>query len=126
MDREKEAVKKIEQYRELAEKHKDIDVAALMISALEQTRQEEVAAKKKRWAYLVSVGLPPLGLLVAVRYYFSDKADGKRVALICVILTIVAALIAWGVTSLMLSGLGTAGDQQLPALRPEDVRSLLD
>ena len=53
MNSEKEVASKIEQYRELGEKNKNIDVAALMISALSQARQDEVAAKKKRWAYLV-------------------------------------------------------------------------
>jgi len=126
MGSEQEVTKKIEQYRELAEGNKNIDVASLMINALEQTRQEETAAKKRRWAYLISVGLPPLGLLVAVRYYFSDKPDGKRIALMCVIFTAIAALIAWGIGALMMNGLGGSTGQagQLPSVNAEDVRSL--
>jgi hypothetical protein len=111
MDSEKEIASRVEQYRELAKEDKKIDAVALMTSALVQSGEEAVAAKNKRWAYLVSVGLPPLGLLPAVYYYFSGKADGKRVALTCVILTVLAAAVAWFVGSLAMSGLSSSGGQ---------------
>ncbi len=126
MGAEKEVTKKIEQYRELAEGNKDIDLATLMISALEQAQQEETAAKKKRWAYLISVCLPPLGLFFAARYYFSDKPDGKRIALTCLILTAIALLLAWSIGAALLGsssgGVGQAGN--VTSINAEDVRSL--
>ncbi len=127
MGAEEEVSKKIEDYQELAKSNKNIDVASLMINALEQAQREEVEAKKKKRAYLVSVVAPPLGLLFAVRYYFSDKADGKRVALICVLLTAIAGLGAWLIGAMMFSGGGGGGAalQQLQTINAQDVRNLL-
>ena len=117
MDAEKEAAKKIELYHELAKEDRHIDAAALMINALEQAQQEEVAAKKKRWAYLVSVSLPPFGLFYAARYFFSGKSDGKRVALICVILTVISLLAAWLIGKMFLESAGMQL-QQIQTLSP--------
>ncbi len=125
MDSEKEITRKIELYGELAKENKNVDVAALMMSAIEQSKRDEIEAKKKRWAYLISVGLPPFGLLMAVRYYFSGKTDGKRVALICVILTATALLIAWGLAGLLFSSVSPADLKQIQSVKPEDIKSLL-
>jgi hypothetical protein len=123
MNSEQKVSEQFQQYKELADKNKNIDLARLMISTLEQARREEVAAKKQHQAYLVSVGLPPFGLFFAAYYYFSDKPGGKHVAINCLILTGIALLIAWGITSLLMSSMGsTAG--QLPAINAEDIRSL--
>ena len=124
MPTEKEIEERVGQYAALAKENKDIDAAALMMSVLEQSRQEEVDAKKKRRAYLVSVGFPPFGLLYAVRYFFSDKADGKHVALMCVILTVVSLAIGIGISALMFSCSGVSLDQ-VQNVNVEDVRSLL-
>lgn len=127
MSAEKEVERKIEQYQDLAKDNKNIDLASLMINALEQARQEEIAQKKKKRAYFVSVVAPPLGLFFAVRYYFSDKPDGKRVALVCVVLTAFSFLVAWGVGSLFLSGAGpSVGGDQLQQLQAINARTLKD
>lgn len=124
MGTEEEAQKKIQQYADLAKGNKDIDVATLMISALEQERREEIAAKKKRRVYLISITLPPLGLLIAAWYFFSDKPDGKRVALNCVILTAIAGLLFWGISALVSSSLGPNTDAQLKKVENINARQM--
>lgn len=126
MGAEEEVQRKMQDYQELAKTNKDIDMAALMINALEQARRDEVDEKRKKRAYLVSVMVPPFGLLYAVRYYFSDKADGKHVAKVCVLLTVIALLIAWAVGKAMFAGVG-GGDalQQAQNINPEDIKRLL-
>lgn len=123
MNAEKESAKRIEMYKDLA-KEKGSDAAALMIAAMEQERQAEIDRKKKRWAYLISVGLPPFGLYYAFRYYFNGKAGGKRVALICVILTVGSLLASYLIFELFVA---TAGDQlqQMQTLNSEEYRDLL-
>jgi len=110
MDNGKKVAERVEGYRELAKENKNIDVLALTDIALMQSAGDEVSSRGKRWSYLVSVSLPPLGLVPAVYYYFSGKSDGKTVALTCAILTAIAAIVAWIVGSLFLSSLGTGGD----------------
>lgn len=124
MDAEQEAAKKIEIYGQLAKENEKVDATALMLNALEQAQQDEIAAKKKRWAYLVSVGLPPFGLIYAIKYYFSGKTDGKRAALICVILTVVSLLAAWLIGKMFLSSAGPQLDQ-LRSVNPNDLKDLL-
>lgn len=124
MDAEKEVERKIEIYGELAKADKKVDATALMLSALEQAQQAEVEAKKKHWAYLISVGLPPFGLFYAVRYALSDKADGKRVAWICVILTVVSLLVAWLIGKLFLSSAGPELNQ-IQSINPNDLKDML-
>jgi len=85
---------------------------------------EKEAAKKKRWAYLISVGLPPFGLFYAVRYSFSEKTDGKGVALMCVILTVVSLLATWAIGRLFLASVGPQM-RQIQALNPGDLKDLL-
>jgi hypothetical protein len=126
MGSEEEVTRKINDYQELAKSNKNIDVASLMINALEQAQREEVDAKKKKRAYMVSVIAPPLGLFFAVRYFFSDKDDGKRVALICVILTAIALLGAWLIGAMLFSGGGgDAALQQVQTLNVSDLQRLM-
>ena len=98
-----------------------------MLSAFDQARQDEIDGKKERRAYLVSVVLPPFGLLYAVRYYFSAKQGGKKVALYCVILTALSLLLAWGASQMLLSSMSTSGLdlKQLQSVNPNDLKSLL-
>lgn len=124
MGTEKEVSKKIELYQDLAEKNKNIDAASLMISALAQAQQEEIGQRKKRRAYLISIGVPPLGLFYALYYYFSEKSDGKRVALLCVIFTAISIGIALLIGSLMFSSAGV-DTNAVQNVNIEDVRRLL-
>jgi hypothetical protein len=129
MDNEKDLERKFKQYQELGKENKNVDVAALMIGALDQARQEEIDGKKKRRAYWVSICLPPFGLLYAVRYYFSGKQGGKKVALWCVILTAVSLALAWSISEMFLSSLSSATGgidlKQIESINPNDLKGLL-
>lgn len=124
MESEKSVEAKISLYKELGDKDKKINVAALMINALEQSQREETDRKKKSRAYLVSVTVPPLGLIFALVYWFSGRDDGKHIAKVCIVLTVISLLIAWGIGALMVSSLGADQSAQLQTLKPEDVTSL--
>lgn len=124
MDREKKLEEQISEYHELAKEDKDVDVAALMMNALENQDQKMVPKKSKKWAYLVSVGFPPFGLLFALRYYFGNEDDGKTVALICVILTVVSVAVFVILFQSLISGSGTSPDA-IKQIKPSDIQQLL-
>jgi hypothetical protein len=88
---ETELEKKVADYVEAAKENKNVDVAALMLNALNVEDENRVPSKTKNWAYLVSIAAPPLGLLFTAWFYFSGKSDSKRVALMCAVLTLVSA-----------------------------------
>ncbi len=123
MDNEKKLNAEMDTYRDLARKNKKIDVAALAVSALESNRARLVPPGQRRMAYLVSLGLPPLGLLFAAKYYiYSAEDDARRVANICVILTVISLLSAWLIGKLFLGGIaGNSG--QLDQLQNIDLNN---
>lgn len=98
-------------YENLAKENKKIDVAALMIDALQSQERNYVSAKQKKWAYLISIGLPPLGLLFALKYYYSEKSDAKHVANVCVVLTIISLLLTWFSIQFLFSSSGVEMNQ---------------
>ncbi|MBL8031487.1 MAG: hypothetical protein JNK33_04145, partial [Candidatus Doudnabacteria bacterium] len=77
MDTEKKLADQVQVISELAKENKNIDAAALMLNALQTSEKNVVSSRAKRWAYIVSIGAPPLGLLFAIRYYFSGEDDAK-------------------------------------------------
>lgn len=109
-------------YADLAKDDK-IDASALLINALEQEDQNRISSKTKRWAYLISIGAPPLGLIFAVWFYFGGKSDGKNSAIMCVILTAVSLLITIILFKVILSGSG-ASVQQIEQIKPADIYQL--
>lgn len=125
MDIEKQVGQQIEEYRKLAEEHKEIDIASLMVNALEQARREGVDRRKKRWAYLISVAAPPLGLFFAAYYAWSGKPDRKRVAINCVILTAVSLFLAWAIAQMFFASLGPDVTSQLQSINADDIQRLL-
>jgi hypothetical protein len=125
MDTEEKVSKQIEEYKKLAEEHKGIDVASLMINALEQAQRDEIDRRKKRRAYLVSVILPPFGLFFAAYYALGDKPDGKRVAINCVILTVVTIAVAWGIGWLILSSAGPEKTSSIENINVKELERLL-
>lgn len=126
MDKEKGLEKKLEEFQAYARENKKVDLAALAISALESQTKNLVSGKQKKWAYLVSVGLPPLGLLFALKFYFYDsgKDDAKRVALICAILT-GASLILFLLASQFLFFSAGIDINQIQQINPRDIQDLL-
>ena len=124
MDTEKKLETQIEEINQLGAEDKNVDTAALMMNALANQRQDFVDPKQKRRAYLVSILLPPFGLLYALKFYFDARQDARKVALTCVVLT---ALIIF-FTSLLVQALfaGTGADlQQIEQINPADIQQLL-
>lgn len=112
----------VTEYADLA-KDKNIDVATLMMNALQQEDANKLSAKSKRWAYLISLGLPPFGLGFALWFYFSDKSDGKSTAIVCVILTAVSIIGSIILFNLVFSGSG-ASVEQIQQIKPADIYEL--
>ena len=114
--------KEFETYRELAKSDKKIDVASLMINAL-QKQDNLIPFKQKRWAYLISIALPPFGLIFAVKFFSSGKDDAESSAWTCVALTAFSILMYIIFTKLLFSGSGV-DINQLQQIKPQDIQQL--
>ncbi|HTM68905.1 MAG TPA: hypothetical protein VL426_06435 [Candidatus Binatia bacterium] len=125
MDAEKKVTEQIEEYRKLGEQNKNIDTAALMMNALATAQREEMATKKKQRAYMISVAVPPLGLIIALYYWFKDEPGSKQVAINCVILTAVALFLFWGISKLLFASVTTEQSSQLQNLNVAELRKML-
>jgi hypothetical protein len=112
----------VAEYADLA-KDKNIDASALLINALEQEDVNKISTSTKRWAYLISIGVPPLGLLFAAWFYFGDKSDGKSTAIACTILTIVSGIISLLLIKAIFSGSGVS-PEQIQQIKPTDIYEL--
>jgi hypothetical protein len=123
MANEKKLEKELEMYENLAKDNKKIDVASLMINAIKNQERNYVSFKQKKWAYLISVGLPPLGLLFALKFYFSDETDAKQVANICVLLTILSGLSLWLISKMIFSSSGV-NLEQIQQINLNDIKNL--
>jgi hypothetical protein len=119
--------KQIETYAALAKEDKNIDVASLMIHALDSNSKDAdmLSAGQKRWAYIIALGAPPFGLFFALKFWFSGKDDGQDAALICVVLTAVSVMILVILTKVLFSG-GSAQLDQIQQIKPQDVRQLYE
>lgn len=121
MDTDKNLEQTLGQYTEAAKENKNIDVAALMLNALQRQDTNRLTAKQKRWAYLVAIALPPLGLLYALKFYFSDEVDAREAAITCVILTVISIFLMWLTFKVLLSGSGTSLEQ-IQQITPQDIQ----
>lgn len=118
---EDKLAKELEAYRELAKQDKKVDVASLMIKALEKHEENLLSVKQKRWAFLVSLILPPFGLIFAVKFYLSGKDDGEQAAWVCGLLTAVGILVI--VLSVKAILLGTGSNlNQIQRIKPSDIQ----
>ena len=96
MPTENELNKTVELYQQAAQENPNIDVASLMVSALKNQKQNLVPSPQKKWAYLISIGLPPFGVLIALKFYFFDsREDAKSLAYTCLILTVFSLFLVW-------------------------------
>lgn len=123
MDPNQKLERQFQDYQNLAKENKNIDVASLMLNAIQNQNQNVVSSKTKKWAYLISVGLPPFGLLFALKFYFSEEDDAKNVAYMCIVLTIVSVLLFYFLMKVVLSGSGTSL-QQIQQIKPSDIQQL--
>lgn len=112
----------VKEYAELA-KDKNIDAAGLMISALQQRDQNRLSPKTKRWAYLISLGLPPLGLGFALWFFFREETDAKTAAFICVALTLFSLGLTIIFFNVILQSSGTSVEQ-IQQIKPNDIYQL--
>ena len=121
---EDKLAKELEVYKELASKDKKIDVASLVINALQKQEANLLSTSEKRWAYLISLGLPPFGLIFAAKFYYSGKDDGHTAAWICIALTGMSVLLFFLLGSAILSSSG-ASLNQIQQIQPSDIEQLL-
>jgi hypothetical protein len=119
---EEKLEKQVNTYAALAKENPNIDAASLMLNALSQ-KPNVVSTKMKRWAYLVSLGLPPCGLLFALKFYlFSDQEDATRVGNVCVVLTIISVAALFLIGKIMFSSSGTSL-QQIQQITPQEIQN---
>lgn len=123
MDSDKNLEEQLKMYQDVAKEHKDVDIAGLMLAALEKQDANKVSPKAKRWAYLISIGAPPFGLFFAFKYYFSSESDAKSVANACVMLTIVAVVGFLLFVKILFSSSGVS-TQQIEQIKPKDIYQL--
>jgi hypothetical protein len=118
---------RMKEYAEASKNNANVDKAALAIAALESVQNGSgVSQKKKKWLYLASLALPPIGFAFALWYLFSKKIDGKRVALVCAVITIGSLLLAWLVFSVFVASLPPQTLDQLRSLNPDSLNDLKD
>ncbi|GAC1412317.1 MAG: hypothetical protein NVSMB66_1010 [Candidatus Doudnabacteria bacterium] len=116
-------VKELEQLKAAKAENKEVDISALMLSALEKEQENKVPTPQKLRAYFISLAFPPFGLIYAVRFYFSGSSDGKKTALYCVLLTIFVIALTTFFFNLILSS-GNTSVQQIQTIKPADIRNL--
>lgn len=123
MNEDKKIEERFSEFQALGKEDKNVDVAKLMLYSLNQ-KGNVVSPKKKRWAYIISLALPPIGLLLALKYYFDDEDDARHVANMCVIITILSLLLAWISIKMLFSGTGTSLNQ-IQQINPKDLQDLV-
>jgi hypothetical protein len=123
MNPDKDLENKINLYSDVAKQNPNVDVGMLMLNALQNEDKNKVPGKWKKWAYLISIGAPPFGLLFALKYFFSDEDDARDVACICVTLTAVSVLLFAIGFKLMMSSAGTSMDQ-IQKITPQQIQEL--
>jgi hypothetical protein len=121
MANEQKLAKQIEEFANIAKTDKNIDVSALMLNALQNQNKNLVSSKAKKWAYLISISLPPFGFLFALKYYFSDEDDARQVANLCITLTVISVIAYWVLGKMILTGSGTSL-QQIQQIKPADIQ----
>ena len=120
---DKNLEKQIETFRELGKENPNVDVNMLMMNALRNETGKNSSTKSYKWPYTISLGLPPLGLIYAVKYYFSDDENDKRAAKICLLLTVISVIIFFALGKMIFSSSGTSL-QQIEQIKPQDIQQL--
>ncbi len=120
MDSEEELAKKIADYQKLGKENPNVDVNLLMMSALDSETKGKIQTKSRRWPYLISLGLPPFGLIYAFKYYFSGDEDDKQAAKICLLLTVISVILFFATAKLFFARTGTSL-QQIEQIKPSDI-----
>jgi hypothetical protein len=123
MDQEKKIEQTFKEYQDVAKENPNVDVAALMLSTLQNHDQNMVSSKWKKWAYTISLGMPPVGFLFALKFYFDDKEDARSVANTCIVLTVISVVFYVLLSKMIFSSSG-ASLQQIQQIKPSDIQQL--
>lgn len=111
------------EYADLAKNDKNVDAAALMINALQQQDQNKLSPKAKKWAYLLSLGVPPLGFAFAIYYFTKSETDAKSAAIICAVLTTISLAFSIIFFQTVLHSTGVSVEQ-IQQINPQDIYQL--
>lgn len=114
----------VKEYAALAKEDKKVDVASLMINALQQQDENRLNQKWKRWAYVLSLTFPPIGFLFGLYYFTKSENDAKSAAMVCIVLTIVSIVATIIFFNVILSSSGTSL-QQIQQIKPEQIQEIL-
>ncbi len=115
--------KQLAEYQQLAKENPNVDVNLLMTTALQNENTKLGVGKSYKWPYMVAISLPPIGLIFAVKYYFSDDEQDKTAAKVCILLTVVSILMFFILGKSLLSSSGTSL-QQIEKITPKDIQQL--
>ena len=114
---------KIKTFRELGKENPNVNVNLLMMNALETESEKKTSGKSYKWPYLISVGIPPFGLIYVFKYYFSEDENDQRAAKICLFLTVISIIAFFAFSKALFSGSGTSL-QQIEQIKPSDIQQI--
>jgi hypothetical protein len=120
---EKHLEEQLKQYQELAKMDKKIDVAGLMIKALQDSENNHLPIKSKRWAYLLSISIPLVGFYYSFKYFNSHAEDAMEAGLACGILACFCLLSFFVIGHSMTAGSGL-NFKDVENIKPADVYQL--
>lgn len=123
MDKEQKAAEQIKAYVELAKANPKMDVTKLALSALSEVDRNTIPVKEKRWAYLASLVLPPVGLFYGFKFFVSDHDDGEHAALMCLVLSLFSIGFMVTLFKGMFAGSGVDVNQ-IKNINPQDIYEL--
>lgn len=113
----------VKEYADLAKEDKNIDAATLMINALQQHDQNRVNPKWKRWAFVISLTIPPVGLIFAAYYFLRTENDARSAGVWCIVLTAISLIATIVFFKIILDGSG-ASIEQIQQIKPEQIYEL--
>lgn len=122
---DEQLAKQIKEYQDLGKENPNVDVNMLMMNALTTENKKFENRKSYKWPYIIALGLPPLGLIFSIKYYFfSDDEEDKRAGNICVLLTVLSVVLLLVMGKIMFSTAGVT-PQQIEQINPAQVRQEL-
>jgi len=121
MDPDAKLEKQVSEYAAIGKQDPNVNVGMLMMNALQNRQSNLVSSKAKKWAYLISIGIPFAGFLCFLNYYLKDEDDAKQVAWTCAVLSVVCLLVTWLGGKLLLSGSGTSLDS-ISKIKLQDIQ----
>lgn len=125
--KEEQLSKQIASYEQIAKENPNIDIASLMISSLQHAKENNVPSAEKKLAYVISTCIPPIGLLISIKYFYSEKDDAKSVAWTCVSLTLFSLFIAWILSKAFFTTPTNVNTiQTIPEYKPSSIQQILE